>query len=400
MAYTDSALDHRLSARFDVVRRRAGGTWETSLRTVLAEWGRIGCVGFGGPPSHIAMLRTLCVQRRVWLTSEDFEDAVVACNLLPGPSSTQLAIYCAWRVRGRAGALVGGLAFIIPGLVIILVLFAQFLGGSPPVWVVGVGGGAGAAVAAVAVQAGIGLVGPSWKRGRAASAVRWVVYAVVGGVAAAMAGSVLVLVLLLCGGAEMAVGADRHPRPSPLVLPLGSTFGTAVGGLGALAWTALKVGALAYGGGFVIIPLMQADAVDRYHWLSGAQFLNAVALGQITPGPVTQTVAAVGYAAAGLIGGLLAAAVAFAPSFVFILVGGHQFDRLRANASAQCFLRGAGPAAIGAIFGAAVPLARSLTEGWQFGILAAASIALLVLRRSVVSTLLAAGVIGALVAVL
>lgn len=130
VAYTDSALDRRLDrrldARFDVVRGAPSGRWDTSLRTVLAEWGRIGCVGFGGPPSHIAMLRTLCVQRRVWLTSEDFEDAVVACNLLPGPSSTQLAIYCAWRVRGRAGALVGGLAFIIPGLVIILVLAAQF----------------------------------------------------------------------------------------------------------------------------------------------------------------------------------------------------------------------------------------------------------------------------------
>src|SRR6185437_4085193 len=100
----------------------------------------------------------------------------------------------------------------------------------------------------------------------------------------------------------------------------------ATGGLGALAWVALKVGALSYGGGFVIVPLMQGDAVNRYHWLTDAQFAGAVALGQVTPGPVIHTVTAVGYAAAGVGGGLLAAAVAFAPSFVFVLLGARRFD--------------------------------------------------------------------------
>src|ERR1700691_3828635 len=89
------------------------------LAEVLVEWGRIGCIGFGGPPTHIALLRDLCVERRGWLSGEEFEDAIAACNLLPGPASTQLAIYCAWRVRGRLGAIVGGLAFICPGLVVI-----------------------------------------------------------------------------------------------------------------------------------------------------------------------------------------------------------------------------------------------------------------------------------------
>ena len=87
------------------------------LGTILREWGRIGCLGFGGPPAHIALLRQLCVDRRHWLEPADFEDAIAACNLLPGPASTQLAIYCGWRVRGRVGALVGGLAFIVPGLI-------------------------------------------------------------------------------------------------------------------------------------------------------------------------------------------------------------------------------------------------------------------------------------------
>jgi len=127
-----------------------------------------------------------------------------------------------------------------------------------------------------------------------------------------------------------------------------------------VAWVAFKVGALSYGGGFVIIPLMQSDAVSHYHWMTSAQFLNAVALGQITPGFVVQTVAVVGYAAAGLAGGLLAALIAFTPSFAFILVGARHFDRIRADRKAIAFLDGAGPAAIGAIVGSAISLARAL----------------------------------------
>ena len=130
------------------------GQDQVSLATVLREWGRIGCIGFGGPPAHIALLRQLCVDRRRWLDAQEFEDAIGACNLLPGPASTELAIFCAWRVRGRLGALAGGLAFIVPGLVCILALSALFLEGSPPLWAKGAGAGAGAAVAAVAVQAG------------------------------------------------------------------------------------------------------------------------------------------------------------------------------------------------------------------------------------------------------
>ena len=164
-----------------------------------------------------------------------------------------------------------------------------------------------------------------------------------------------------------------------------------MGGLGALSWTAFKVGALSYGGGFVIIPLMQADAVHTYHWMTNAEFLNAVALGQVTPGPVVATVAAVGYAAHGIAGGLLAAAVAFTPSFSFILLGGQRFARLRESVNARAFLDGAGPAAIGAILGAAITLTLALRETWQFAVLAAAAIALLVLRRHVVETLLVRG---------
>lgn len=243
---------------------------QAGLGTVLREWGRIGCVGFGGPPAHIALLRQLCVERRQWLDAQEFEDAIAACNLLPGPASTQLSILCAWRVRGRPGALVGGLAFIVPGLVCILALSALFLAGTPPLWMKGAGTGAGAAVAAVAVQAGWSLLGPSWTRARASGGwrpYRWAAYLLAGGAAAATIGPWLVLVLLGCGLAELAqagltpkVGAVQGIAALPAVLA-GAAGGSGV--LAAVAWVAFKVGALSFGGGFVIIPLMRADAVGR-----------------------------------------------------------------------------------------------------------------------------------------
>jgi chromate transporter len=365
------------------------------LSTVLREWGRIGCIGFGGPPTHIALLRDLCVERRRWLAPEDFEDAVAACNLLPGPASTQMAIYCAWRLGGRSAAVVGGLAFIVPGLVLILALSWLFLSGAPPLWVRGAGAGAGAAVAAVAVHAGSGLLPASWRRAAQDHRARWVLYLAAGIVAAATVGPWVVLVLLACGAIELAAQHPWRPALAALAPPLAAIGG---GGLLALAWVALKVGALSYGGGFVIIPLMQADAVDHYHWMTSAEFLNAVALGQITPGPVVHTVAVVGYAAAGVGGALLAAAVAFAPSFAFILLGGPHFDRLRADRRARAFLDGAGPAAIGAILGSAVALTRALVEPWQYVVLAGAAVLLLALRRGVVATLLLAAAAGVAIA--
>jgi chromate transporter len=242
-------------------------------------------------------------------------------------------------------------------------------------------------------------------------------YALVGAAGAAVVGAWLVLVLLGCGGLELArralrerphgqhawwplpalarpLAAAAHRRPVPAAL----LAAAAPAGVGALVWTSLKVGALAFGGGFVIVPLMQADAVGTYHWMTHAQFLNAVALGQVTPGPITQTVAAVGYAADGIAGALLAPRVAFAPSFCFVLLGARRFDALIDDDRVRAFLGGAGPAAAGAIIGAAVPLAAALGESWQALLLAAAAVALLVLRRGVVETLLVCGGVGLAVA--
>jgi chromate transporter len=379
------------------VRHPDPAVQRSELGTVAREWTRIGITGFGGPPAHIALLRALVVDRRKWMDAREFQDANAACGLLPGPASTQLSIFCAYRVAGPAGAIVGGLGFILPAVILILLLSMLFLGHNPPLWVRGAGAGAGAAVAAVAVQAARGLIGPSFEHVRASTArtSRWVGYLAAGAAAAALLGAYLVLALLACGLIEVLI--QRRPnRPSSIALLLPGSVTT--GGIGALAWTAFKVGALSFGGGFVIIPLMQGDAVHTYHWMTNSAFLNAVALGQITPGPVVATVAAVGYAAHGLAGGVLAAFVAFTPSFSFILLGGRRFEHLRTNEHARAFLDGAGPAAIGAILGAAIVLAGALQEAWQFALLAAAAVALLILKRGIVVTLLAAAAIGVIAA--
>jgi chromate transporter len=377
------------------------GPPRVSLATIFREWGRIGCIGFGGPPTHIRMLRDLCVERNKWIDAQEFEDAIAVCNLLPGPASTQLAIFCAWRLRGRPGALIGGAAFIVPGLIVILALAVLFLGTSPPLWVLGAGAGAGAAVPAVAIHAGAGLTGASWQRRR--NVARWLCYLLAGGASAATLGPWLVLVLLACGLIELTVQLIAGRRDGARLQGMAAVPVLAAGAIGSgvllsVAWVAFKVGALSYGGGFVIIPLMQSDAVSHYHWMTGAQFLNAVALGQITPGPVVQTVAVVGYAAAGLVGGILASLIAFSPSFAFILFGAHRFDQIRGDHRARAFLDGAGPAAIGAIYGSAIPLTRALTHDWQYAVLAGALVLLLLLRRGVVLTLLCAGAAGVIIA--
>ena len=369
------------------------------LTVLMRAWGRIGVTGFGGPPAHIALLRSLCVTERGWLTDEQFERAIGAANLLPGPASTQLAIYCAWRLRGAAGALVGGVSFIAPGLILILALSIVFLSGSPPLWIRGAGMGAGAAVAPVALRAGLSILPPMVRRAAGSRLARahrvrprrrdrrGHPRAVARGRAAR----------LRRDRARAAPPAAQRRRAR---LAAARRVGAAPAGVGALAWTALKVGGLAFGGGFVIVPLMQADAVSTYHWMTHAQFLNAVALGQITPGPVTLTIAAVGYSAGGIAGGLLATVVAFAPSFGFVLVGASRFERLLGSERATAFLAGAGPAAAGAIVGSAIPLAAALSESWQYAVLALAAIALFVLRRGVVATLLGAGAAGAAAALL
>ncbi len=370
----------------------SSSTEQVSLSVIAKEWLQLGITGFGGPPAHIALLRKLCVEKNKWIESTEFEDAVATTNLLPGPASTQLAMFCAWKLRGIRGTLLGGLCFIAPGLVLIIALAALFLAKHPMNWVLGAAGGAGAGVAVVALNAAYQLVPGSWQRFTSTQRARWFVYAILGVLCTNFLPAFVVLVLLACGLFEVMLRASDQRLG--LIGPLALGHGAALTGLGAVCWVALKVGALSYGGGFVIIPLMQHDVVSTYHWMTNAQFLNAVALGQITPGPVVQTVAVVGYSARGLTGALLAAFIAFTPSFIFVLIGAPRFEKIRKNKNVASFFAGAGTAVLGAIAGASVPLTRALHHGWQIPLLLLMFVWVFLLRKGVVSGLLICGAVG------
>ena len=370
----------------------SSSTEQVSLSVIAKEWLQLGITGFGGPPAHIALLRKLCVEKNKWIESTEFEDAVATTNLLPGPASTQLAMFCAWKLRGIRGTLLGGLCFIAPGLVLIIALAALFLAKHPMNWVLGAAGGAGAGVAVVALNAAYQLVPGSWQRFTPTQRARWFVYAILGVLCTNFLPAFVVLVLLVCGLFEVMLRASDQRLG--LIGPLALGHGAALTGLGAVCWVALKVGALSYGGGFVIIPLMQHDVVSTYHWMTNAQFLNAVALGQITPGPVVQTVAVVGYSARGLTGALLAAFIAFTPSFIFVLIGAPRFEKIRKNKNVASFFAGAGTAVLGAIAGASVPLTRALHHGWQIPLLLLMFVWVFLLRKGVVSGLLICGAVG------
>ena len=317
----------------------------------------------------------MMVEREHWLSAREFQDAVAATSLLPGPASTQLAIFCARAVAGIRGAIVGGLAFIVPGFVLIVALASLFLEHGRNDAVRGASAGAAAAVVVVIVLAGIGFA-RGFAGAGGALLLRSVAYALAAALATVFLGPWVLGFLLGSGVVEVAL---RLRKPALLVW-LGST-----GKLGALAWTAFKVGGLSFGGGLVIIPLMQHDVVHAHHWLTERQFADAVALGQLTPGPVVLTVSVVGYAVSGVAGAALAAVVAFAPSFAFVLAGAPYFAQLRERPGPRAFLDGAGPAAVGAIFGAAALLApQAWKEWWQPLVLVACVVAAALGRSSFV----------------
>jgi chromate transporter len=357
----------------------------TSWRELTTRFARLGVLGFGGPPAHVVMMR------RQWVDSGDvdsseFYDAFAAVSLLPGPASTQLAMWLGWRQRGWRGMAVAAALFVVPAVAMVLVLSSLVLGPHPPRWLTGAALGAGAIVPAVALRAAMDI-GRSYDwRVRRGPMTRRVAYLSLGAIACWLFPSGLPLAMILAGATELAL---RSRRSHLAALAAGSGATKA-----ALAWTALKVGALSFGGGFVIVPIMRGDAVNVHHWMTASSFLTAVAIGQITPGPVVATIAAVGYAASGWTGGITAAAIAFAPSLLFVGLGARHLRAMREREAPRAFLAGAGPVATGAIAAAAIVLARGCTEPWQWPLLAAGVLAVVVLRRAPTVALLAGGAVG------
>jgi chromate transporter len=309
---------------------------------------RLGASAFGGPAAHIALIEHEVVRRKRWLTREEFLDLLGATNLIPGPNSTEMAIHIGWKQARWAGLAAAGLAFILPAALIVLAFaWAYVRYGSRPE-VAHLLYGVKPVIIAIIVQA-------IWRLGSKALRRGELVLIAVLGVALNAAG--LNELLVLFGGGVLAVlfriAAARQRGTSepavPCVLTVGPLSATAAGlvtgaavpvSLVPLFLFFLKVGSVLFGSGYVLLAFLRTDLVQRWGWLSDAQLLDAITVGQITPGPVFTTATFVGYVLAGIPGAVLATIGIFLPAFVFVAISGPLVPRLRRSALAGAFLDG------------------------------------------------------------
>lgn len=339
---------------------------------------RLGATAFGGPAAHIAMMQVEVVQKRRWLSQAEFLDLLSASNLIPGPNSTELAIHIGWARRRWAGLVVAGLAFIVPATLITALcgyLYVRF-GTLPSVgWLLY---GVKPVILAIVVQAIWSLAPKAAKstplRVLGACAALWV----------ALGGHEL-LVLLAAGLAAWLL--DRRARAraggeqlqqAVLLAPLaGAPILASKVTLPGLFWVFFKVSSVLYGSGYVLLALLRADLVQRLGWLTEAQLIDAIAVGQITPGPVFTTATFVGYVLAGPVGAVVATVGIFVPAFAFVALSGPLVPKLRASKAAGAFLDGVNVASLALMGVVTLQLGRAaLVDGPAFVIGAAAALVL------------------------
>ena len=377
----------------------AGPSHAGSLSEVAALFLKLGFVAFGGPAAHIALMRDEVVTRRRWVTEQQFLDLLGASNLIPGPTSTELAIYLGYARAGWRGLVLAGTLFILPAALISLALAWVYVRyGSTPqaVWLLY---GIKPVIIAVVVQA-------IWALAR--TAVKgWLLAAIGALVLGLYAAGVNEIVLLL--GAGVLVMAARNvgrlrQRPRALVLvpmlgaPALSTAGAAAVDPVSLFFVFLKIGAVLYGSGYVLLAFLRNDFVVRLGWLTDQQLIDAVAVGQLTPGPVFTTATFIGYIVAGTSGAALSTLAIFLPSFVFVAIVYPMVPRLRGSAWMSAFLDGVNVAAIGLMLAVTWQLGRSaVIDGPSAALALVATILLLRWRINSVWLIAAAGVIGTVV---
>lgn len=334
-----------------------GGSW----REVAAVFGRLGVIGFGGPAAHIALMREEVVRRRSWLDDAEFMELVGATNLIPGPNSTELAIHLGHRRAGAAGLVAGGVCFIAPAVVIVSFLawlYAEH-GTSPAV--VDLRYGILPVIVAIVAHA-------AWGLGRTTLVDATHVVLAGGALAAWFAGVDEILVILVAGAAA-ALWHERGrlgtaPRSLGAFLPVFALLRDRRGARDATAvathrifFVFLEVGSVLYGSGYVLVALLQRMLVDDRGWLTGAQLLDAVSVGQVTPGPVFTTATFVGWQVDGPRGAAAATVGIFLPSFVFVALLGRLVPWLRRRPAARAFLRGVTAASLGLLVGVTFDLA-------------------------------------------
>jgi chromate transporter len=330
---------------------------------------RLGTLGFGGPNAHIAAMHEDLVRKRGWIDERHFLDVVGVTNLIPGPNSSEIAIHLGYIRAGPVGGLLAGLAFALPAFLMILGLsWAYFETGGFELredLLAGVQAVALAAVVATLWRLRAGVVG-GWRKPVLGLA----------GLAFTLGFPALSpLVLLAAGAANLAA---TRTSSTGVILPVVAAAGVTGGGLPALGWVFLRTGLLLFGGGLVLVPLLAPEVVSR-GWLTEAQFLDGIAIGQATPGPIVLTSVFVGYAAAGALGAVVATVAIYLPSFVAVLAGTGPFlRRLRGRPGVASFVEGVTAAALGAVLAAAILLApQGLRDGFRIGVFAVATVAVL-----------------------
>jgi chromate transporter len=344
------------------------------LVELFALFTRLGVVGFGGPTAHIAMIDDETVERRRWIPRNEFVDALAATNMIPGPNSTEMAIHVGYRRAGWLGGVVAGVSFIAPAFVLMIALSWAYFRWNDVAAVADLFEGIAPAVIAV-------LTVTLWRlfRSSVKDVPQLAIMAIAGALAYAFtAWEPLILVAAGLAGVALYMGVHSYPRlplasiaPWPLfLLPLAAAFfAWDPDALFDLAGVFLRAGGLLFGGGYVLIPLIQDDVVERYGWLTQQQFLDGVALGQATPGPIVITSTFVGYGAAGFPGAIVATVAVFSPSFVFAIATSRFLDSIRSWKLARAFLAGVGPAVVGSIAAVGAKLGRdAITDGWTAAI--------------------------------
>ena len=363
------------------------------LRSKLARYFlRLGAIGFGGPVALVARMRADLVERRAWLSGEDFDEGLALAQVAPGPLAAQLAMYLGWLADGALGATVVGAAFILPSLLIVLALAAGYAraGGLPIIGTLFYG--VGAAVIALLARAGIRLARSTVRADR----FLWGVTGV-NALATALLHRESVLIVLASGLFVMAVRAPR--RTSQSVVTTGdSTRVAGIASMGTLApigavlaGTSLPAlfvffalaGLVVFGSGLAIVPFLHGGVVVERRWLTEQQFLDAVAVSLLTPGPVVITVAFIGFLVAGLAGGLVAAAGVFLPAWVVVLLAAPRFRRIQRDGRARTFAIGVTAAAVGALLGAVVVMATRTLVDWPTLVIAIAALAWLLAKPRV-----------------
>ena len=374
---------------------------DTVARTPLADLARVflklGTISFGGPAAHIAMMEDEVVVRRGWLTREEFLDYVGATNLIPGPNSTELAIHVGHARAGWPGLLVAGAAFILPAACIVFFLAWGYVRFGALPSVVQAFAGVKPVVIAIVVQA-------LWRLAR--TAVRSTTLAVIGALAIVATLAGVNELLVLAGGGLSAVALSMK-RSSGLDLPRSLLVFSALQavavpsaaaiGLWPLFGVFLKIGSVLFGSGYVLLAFLRADLVDRLHWITQQQLLDAVAVGQITPGPVFTTATFVGYLVAGGRGAVVATIGIFLPAFFFVAVSGPLVPRIRRSPIAGAALDGINVASLALMSVVTWVLARSAVVDLPTALLAIVSAILLFRYRMNAAWIVAGGALAGIV---